>query len=427
MPANSPKHRIVIVGGGFAGLNAAKSLAELTVDVMVIDRCNYHLFQPLLYQVASGGLSPGEITAPLRSVLNPYPNVRVLMAEVTGFDIEGKRVLSDIGSFEYDTLIVAAGAENFYFGHDDWARHAPGLKTIEDATNMRGHILGAFERAERELNPEVRREWLRFVVVGGGPTGVELAGAIAEIARDTLRRDFRVIKPEESEILLIEGGPRVLPTFKQDLSEAAERSLIRLGVRPRTGMRVTAIDPEGLDVSAGGRTERIPARTVLWAAGVRPSPLGALLAKAAGVETDRGGRIAIGPDLSIAGHPEIMVLGDMALFVQDGQTLPGVSPVAMQQGWHSARVIAARLANRPAPGFHYRDKGTMATIGRAAAVVDLGFIRFSGLLAWFTWLFVHLLYLVGYRNRLVVAIQWAFQYSTFNRGARLITRGSPPA
>ncbi len=408
-------------------MNAARALARLPVDISLVDRRNFHLFQPLLYQVASGGLSPGEIAAPLRSVLSHLSNLRVLMAEVTGFDVGARRVFMGKEALEYDTLMVAAGAENHYFGHADWTAHAPGLKTIEDATLMRSRILDAFEQAERNPDVQARRQWLRFVVVGAGPTGVELAGAISEIARDTLRRDFRLIRPEESEIILVEGGPRVLPTFKPDLSEAAERSLIRLGVRARTGVQVTAIDGEGVTIETGGRTEVIHAKTVLWAAGVRASRLGPLLAQAAGVETDRAGRIRIGPDLSIAGHPEIMVLGDLALCEQDGQPLPGVSPVAMQHGWHSASVMAARLANRPAPAFRYRDKGTMATIGRASAVVDLGFIRYSGLLAWLTWLFVHLLYLVGYRNRLVVAIQWAFQYSTFNRGARLITGGEPGA
>ena len=428
MPSASQSHRLVIVGGGFAGLNAAKSLAPLKgVDITLVDRRNFHLFQPLLYQVASGGLSPGDITAPLRSVLSRFANVRVLMAEVTGFDVPGRRVMLDRDDgLVYDTLIVAAGAENHYFGHPDWAAHAPGLKSIEDATEMRRRILGAFERAEREPDPERRREWLRFVVVGAGPTGVELAGAIAEIARDTLRHDFRRIRPEESEILLLEGGPRVLPPFKPDLSAAAERALIGIGVRSRTGVRVTRINADGVAIESAAGTEEIRVRTVLWAAGVRASGLGGLLARSTGMETDRGGRLRVGPDLSLPGHPEVLVLGDMALCEQDGQPLPGVSPVAMQHGWHSAKVIAARLANRPTPAFRYVDKGSMATIGRAAAVVDLGFIRFAGLPAWLTWLFVHLLYLVGYRNRILVAIQWALQYSTFNRGARLITGGRRP-
>ena len=419
---NSARHRILVIGGGFAGLNAVKATAKLPVDITLVDRRNFHLFQPLLYQVASGGLSPGEIAAPLRSVMNGFPNVRVLMDEVTGFDPANRTVMLAGGAIEYDTLLVAAGAENHYFGHDDWAAHAPGLKTIEDATVMRARILRAFEQAERETDPRRHRQWLRFAVVGAGPTGVELAGAIAEIARDTLRRDFRAIRPEESEILLLEGGTRLLPSFHPDLSKAAERALIAIGVRTRTGVRVTKIDGEGVTVeSATAGVQVIEARTVLWAAGVRASRLGPMLGKAAGIEPDRMGRLRIGSDLSLAGHPEIMAMGDMALFEQDGKALPGVSPVAMQQGWHAAKVIEARLSNRPAPAFHYHDKGTMATIGRAAAVVDLGVVRYSGFFAWLTWLFVHLLYLVGYRSRLMVALQWAFQYSTFNRGARLIT------
>ncbi len=416
------RHRLVVVGGGFAGLNAVKSAARLPVDITLVDRRNFHLFPPLLYQVASGGLSPGEIAAPLRAVMSRFQNVRVVMDTVTGFDVSGRRLLLAGGSIEYDTLVIAAGAENHYFGRDDWAAHAPGLKTIEDATLMRARILLAFEEAERESDPQIRRRWLRFAVVGGGPTGVELAGAVAEIARDTLRRDFRAIRPEESEILLLEGGPRVLPSFPPKLSAAAERALIKIGVRTVTGVRVIDIDREGVPIESDeSGTRAIEARTVLWAAGVRASRLGLVLGQAAGIEPDRMGRLSVGPDLSLAGHPEIMVLGDMALCEQNGKPLPGVSPVAMQHGFHSARVVAARLGGLPAPAFHYRDKGTMATIGRAAAVVDLGFVRFSGLAAWLTWLFVHLLYLVGYRSRLLVAIHWAFQYATFNRGARLIT------
>ena len=305
-PSHPSAHRIVIAGGGFAGLNAAKSLARVPgVDITLVDRRNFHLFQPLLYQVASGGLSPGDITAPLRSVLSRYLNVRVLMAEVIGFDVAGRRVMLDReDSLGYDTLLVAAGAGNHYFGHDDWAPHAPGLKSIEDATEMRRRILGAFEQAEREPDRERRRDWLRFVVVGAGPTGVELAGAIAEIARDTLRHDFRRIRPEESEILLLEGGPRVLPPFHPDLSAAAERALIGIGVRSRTGVRVTRIDAGGVAIeSAAGVVEEIRARTVLWAAGVRASALGALLARETALETDRAGRLRVGPDLSLPGHP----------------------------------------------------------------------------------------------------------------------------
>ncbi len=421
-PANSSRHHILVIGGGFAGLNAVKAAAKLPVDITLVDRRNFHLFQPLLYQVASGGLSPGDIAAPLRAVMCRLPNVRVLLDEVLGFDVARRQVILAHGPLGYDTLLVAAGAENHYFGHGEWGLHAPGLKTIEDATVMRARILRAFERAERETDPRLRRQWLRFVVVGAGPTGVELAGAIAEIARDTLRRDFRAIRPEESEILLLEGGPRLLPSFHPDLSAAAERALIGIGVRTRVGVRVTKIDGEGVTIdSTVSGVQVIEAHTVLWAAGVRASPLGAILAQAVGIEPDRMGRLPVGPDLSLAGHPEILVLGDMALYEQDGKPLPGVSPVAMQQGWHAAKAIAARLKDRAAPAFRYHDKGTMATIGRAAAVVDLGFVRYSGLFAWLTWLFVHLLYLVGYRSRLMVALQWALQYSTFNRGARLIT------
>ena len=420
-------HRIVIVGGGFAGLNAARSLATAfpAAEITLVDKRNFHLFQPLLYQVASGGLSPGDITAPLRSVLNRHRNVRTLLAEVTSFDCAARTVqLVEGAPLPYDTLIVAAGAENHYFGNDHWAQHAPGLKTIEDATEIRRRILNAFEQAELEPDAARRRAWLRFIVVGAGPTGVELAGAIAEIARDTLRHDFRRIRPEESEILLLEGGPRVLATFQPDLSEKAERALIRIGVRPRTGVKVTAIDAESVTIDPGA--QRLEARTVIWAAGVRGSRLGRTLADAAGLaptDRDRAGRLRIGPDLALPGHPEILVLGDLAWFDQDGKPLPGVSPVAMQQAWHTPKVIAARLRGQTPPPFRYWDKGTMATIGRASAVADLGFARYGGWFAWLTWLFVHLLYLVGYRNRLLVAIQWALQYFTFNRGARLITGG----
>ncbi|MCC6540421.1 MAG: NAD(P)/FAD-dependent oxidoreductase [Bryobacterales bacterium] len=432
MPArDAAAHRIVIVGGGFAGLNAARSLAHAlpAADITLVDKRNFHLFQPLLYQVASGGLSPGDITAPLRSVLNRCRNVRTLLAEVTGFDCAARTVALHEGPpLAYDTLIVAAGAENHYFGNHHWAQFAPGLKTIEDATEIRRRILNAFEQAELEPDPARRRAWLRFIVVGAGPTGVELAGAIAEIARDTLRHDFRRIRPEESEILLLEGGPRVLGTFQPDLSAKAERALIRIGVRPRTGVRVTAIDAESVTVDPGA--QRLEARTVIWAAGVRASSLGGILADAAGLapgDRDRAGRLRVVPSLALPGHPEILVLGDLAWFEQDGQPLPGVSPVAMQQGWHTPKVVAAHLAGATPPPFRYWDKGTMATIGRASAVADLGFARYGGWFAWLTWLFVHLLYLVGYRNRLLVAIQWALQYATFNRGARLITgTGSQP-
>lgn len=415
-------HRVVIVGGGFGGMYAALALRKLPVRVTLIDKRNFHLFQPLLYQVATGGLSPGDITAPLRSVLRKQKNTQVLMAECTGFDVAGRRVLLGEEAVGYDSLVVATGAENFYFGNDGWAEVAPGLKTIEDATAMRARILGAFERAEREPDAEKRRAWLRFVVVGGGPTGVELAGTLGEIARDTLKDDFRRIKPEESEILLIEGGDRVLPQFVPELSAKAERELIGLGVRTRTGVRVTAIDEAGVRLRGPRGEERIETFTVLWAAGVRPSGLGRQLAEGLGAELDRGGRVLIEKDLSVAGHPSVYVLGDLAHLEQDGALLPGLAAVAMQQGQHLGRVIARRLENRPAPAFRYVDKGTLATIGRHAAVAQFGRVKLTGWIAWLSWLFIHLLLLVGFRNRVVVATQWAFQYFTFNRGARLITR-----
>jgi NADH dehydrogenase len=414
-------HRVVIVGGGFAGLNAVQALAKAPLEVTLIDRRNYHLFQPLLYQVATGGLSPGDITAPLRAVVRHQKNVRVLMDEVTGFDVAARRILLREGALDYDTLIVATGAENFYFGNNDWEKYAPGLKSIEEATAIRGRILRAFEKAEMEPDSAARRRWLRFVVVGGGPTGVEMAGAIREIAKDTMKNDFRNIRPEESEVLLIEGSDRILPPFLPELSVKAERQLLKLGVRSRTGLRVVTIDDEGVDVEGPRGRERIEARTVIWAAGVRASKLGKLLAEAVGAQTDRMGRVIVDKDLSIPQASEILVIGDLAHFEQGGKPVPGVAPAAMQEGRHAARVIRARLQGKPSPAFRYFDKGTMATIGRAAAVADIGPFHFGGFLAWITWLFVHLLYIVGFQNRLLVALQWGFQYFTFNRGARLIT------
>jgi len=408
---------VVIVGGGFGGLNAAKTLGNLPVDVTLIDKRNFHLFQPLLYQVATGGLSAGDVAAPLRSVLSRKKNVTVLLEEVTGIDPAARLVHVAGKPLPYDILILATGAENHYFGNDQWAEFAPALKTIEDAIEIRRRILLAFENAEREPDPALRRQWLRFVIVGAGPTGVELSGAIGEIARDTLRGDFRRIHPQEAEILLLDGGTRVLPAMKPDLSVKAERSLIGLGVRTRTGVQVTAIDAEGVTIRTAEGTERILCRTVLWAAGVRASSMGRQVG-----EVDSSGRVKVLPDLTVPNHPEIFVIGDAALCVQNGERLPGTCPVAMQQGWYIGKVIAARLQGRPAPTFHYTDKGTMATIGRKAAVCDLGFVRFGGTLAWLAWLFLHLLYLVTFRSRVLVALQWAFQYTTFNRGARLITR-----
>jgi NADH dehydrogenase len=415
-------HRVAIVGGGFGGLYAAKGLARAPVDVTLVDRRNFHLFQPLLYQVATGGLSPGEITSPLRHVLSRNRNTRVWLAEVTGIDPDARKLILDARELPYDTLILAAGAHNYYFGNDRWEAVAPGLKSIEDATEMRSRILRAFEAAEMEPDAEKRCAWLTFVLIGGGPTGVELAGALGEIANDTLRRDFRSINPAEARILLLEGSDRILSTFPPELSLAAERSLIRLGVRARTKVMATDIDSTGVTIRVDGVTERIASCTVLWAAGVAPSPLGAMLHQRAGVALDRAGRVIVEPDLSVPGHPEILVIGDMANFShQGGKPLPGVAPVAMQQGRYVARLIQKRLQGDKVEPFHYWDKGNLATIGRRAAVADFGAIRFSGLFAWLAWLFVHLMYLVGFQNRLLVLTEWMYNYITRNRGARLIT------
>jgi NADH dehydrogenase len=417
------RFHVVIIGGGFGGLNAARAFDSVPADVTLIDRRNFHLFQPLLYQVATGGLSPGDIAAPLRSVLSKEKNVTVLLDEVTEIDPTARLLkLQNSAPVQYDALILAAGAESSYFGHDEWSTVAPSLKTIEDATEIRGRILKAFENAERESDTETRREWMRFVVVGGGPTGVELSGAIAEIARDTLRDDFRRIRPEEAQIILLDAGPRMLAAMKPDLSAKAEQELVKLGVLPRNSVRVTSVDPHGVTLNGANGEERINSRTVLWTAGVRATSLNRHLASTLGIQTDREGRIAVGADLSIPGHPEIFVIGDASAFVQDGQALPGVSPVAIQQGQYMKKAIAARIQDKTPPPFHYWDKGTMATIGRKSAVADLGFIRFGGALAWLAWLFLHLLYLVTFRSRVSVALQWAFQYLTFNRGARLITK-----
>ncbi len=415
------KHKLVIVGGGFGGLYAAKAARRLDAEITLVDRRNFHLFQPLLYQVATGGLSPGEIASPLRFVLRRNRNTAVVMAEVTGFDVSRRRVLLADGELPYDTLILATGARHHYFGNDQWERVAPGLKTIEDATEIRGRILEAFEHAEREPDPAVRQAWLTFVLVGGGPTGVELAGALGEIANDTLRNDFRHIDPRAAKIILIEGEDRVLPPFPRDLSAQAERDLIGLGVRPITSARVTGVDSGGVTFILGNRVEYIPARTILWAAGVKASPLGGLLAEGTGAPLDRSGRVIVQPDLSVPGHPEILVIGDLAHCTQDGAPLPGVAPVAIQQGSYAARLVAARLAQRTLPPFHYFNKGNLATIGRAKAVADFGGLHLSGYFAWLTWIFVHLMYLVEFDNRVVVLFEWVYNYITRNRGARLIT------
>ena len=416
------KHRVVILGGGFGGLYAAKSLKRAPVELTVIDRRNFHLFQPLLYQVATGALSPGEIASPLRSVLRSQKNTRVLLGEAFDLDAANRRLILDTGPVEYDTLIVATGSRNYYFGHNDWENAAPGLKTIEEATQMRHKILYAFEAAEREQDPQKRREWMTFIVVGAGPTGVELAGAFAEVARETLRHDFRSIRPEESRILLLDGSPRVLPPFPPDLSKKAEQSLIHLGVQPRTNVKVTEVDEKGVTLEGPNGAERIAARTVIWAAGVHASPFGEAIAGKTGAKLDGGGRVIVNPDCTVPGHPEIFVIGDLAHFEENGKLLPGVAQVAMQQGSYAAKLIRKRLTGQQnIQPFHYFDKGTLAVIGRGAAVADIGKLHLSGFLAWLIWLFIHLMYLVEFSNRLLVFVHWGFLYITFDRGARLIT------
>ncbi|MFN8062657.1 MAG: NAD(P)/FAD-dependent oxidoreductase [Vicinamibacterales bacterium] len=408
--------RVVIVGGGFGGLFAAKQLVSAPVDVTLVDRENHHLFQPLLYQVATAGLSPADIASPIRWILRRAPNVRVLFADATSIDVARRRVLLDEGALDYDYLILATGATHAYFGHDDWKPFAPGLKTLEDALTVRRRILLAFEQAERATSAAVRRRLLTFVVIGGGPTGVELAGALAEISRHTLANDFRSIDPRLASLILLEGGPSILSTFPESLRRKAAASLLDLGVMVRTNARVTQIEPGVVHV--GG--ERIEADVVLWAAGVAASPLGASL----GVPLDRVGRVIVGPDLTIPGHPEVFVIGDLAAATQDGRPLPGVAQVAMQAGRYAARAIRRAIAGRPGTAFRYFDPGNMATIGRAAAVADFGWLRLSGWLAWLTWLFVHVLNLQGFRNRLLVLVQWVWAYLTYQRSGRLIV-GDP--
>ena len=416
-------HHVVIVGGGFGGLHAARALQRAPVEVTLVDRRNFHLFQPLLYQVATGVLSPANIASPLRAVLRKQKNTRVLLADVVDLEPAAHRVVFDEGSLEYDTLVLAAGSSHHYFGHPEWESRAPGLKTVEDATEMRRRILTAFEAAERETDPAARSAWLTFVIVGAGPTGVELAGALSEIAKHTLRENFRNIDPSQARILLIEGGGRVLPPYAPALSNKAEISLRRLGVEVMKGTHVTGIEPESVTIQAGEQSDRIATRTVLWAAGVQASPLGRILQAKAGATLDRAGRVTVQPDLTIAGHPEVFVLGDMAACSDaSGKSLPGVAPVAQQQGRYVAHVILRRLRQGPpAPPFHYRDPGSMATIGRGAAVAQLGRLQLAGYPAWLAWLFIHVMNLVAFENRFLVLFQWAWSYITRNRSARLIT------
>jgi len=418
------RHRVVIIGGGFAGLRAARALRSAPVDVTLIDRRNYHLFQPLLYQVATGSLSPGQIAAPIRSVLSRQKNTRVLMGDVVDIDPAGKRVvLADGAAFEYDSLIVAAGSQTSYYGHDVWQQWAPGMKSIEEATNIRHKILYAFEAAERLTDPAERQAWLRFVIVGAGATGVELAGAIAEIARQTLKNDFRSIRSQDAEIVLLDGAPRVLMSFPEDLAQKAAGSLARLGVRVKTGVMVKNIDHDGVTVESHGVTDRLESKTVIWAGGVTVPPLGRTLAHRTSAETDRGGRIKVTPELTIPSYPNIYVVGDLALASgPDGKPLPGLAQVAMQGGTYAAKAIVRKVEGaKPLPPFKYFDKGELAVIGRAAAVANIFGRHISGLLAWLIWAFIHLMYIVQFRSRLTVFIEWAIEDLTFNRGARLIT------
>jgi NADH dehydrogenase len=403
----------VIIGGGFGGLYAARALRRAPVEVVLIDRRNYHLFQPLLYQVATAALNPSDIAAPIRRVLRRQENCRVLLAEATAVDVARRCIQLADGTLSYDFLIVATGATHSYFGHDEYARVAPGLKSVEDALDVRRRILLAYEAAERATDPAVRRAWLTFVVVGGGPTGVELAGALAEIARHALKDDFRSIDPREAKVVLVEGLPRVLNAFPPELSVEATGQLERLGVAVRTSTMVTGIDESGVSLGA----ERLDARTVLWAAGVAASPL----ARSLGVPLDRAGRVKVEPDLTIPGHPEVFVIGDLAILEQDGKPVTGLAAVAVQEGPHAARNVGRAVRGLPLEPFRYTDKGILATIGRAAAVASFGRVRLSGLVAWLVWLFVHVFLLIGFRNRFLVMFSWAWTYFTYERGARLIT------
>jgi len=418
------RHHVVILGGGFGGLNAAQKLKRAPVDVTLIDRRNFHLFQPLLYQVATGSLSPGEIAAPLRGVLSRQKNTQVLLGEAADIEPEAKRViLRDGAAFSYDSLIVSTGSQTSYYGNDEWREWAPSLKSVEEATAIRHKILYAFECAERSTSEEEARAWLTFVIVGAGATGMELAGALAEIANETLKNDFRRINPREARIILMEGGPRVLNAFPEELSAKGEKLVSRLGVEVTKDVMVTCIDAEGVTYKAGDESKRLAAKTVLWAGGVTTNAFGRKLGERTHAGTDRSGRIKVNPDLTVPGYPDIFIVGDLA-FSQgvDGQPLPGVAQVAIQGGAYAAKTIRARLAGKKdIKPFHYFNKGDMAVIGRAAAVANIFGFHLAGLFAWLTWLFIHLIYIVEFQSRILVFVQWGFEYLTFSRGARLIT------
>jgi len=410
---------VVVIGAGFGGLTAARALGDAPVRLTLLDRRNFHLFQPLLYQVATAALNPSDIAAPIRNIVRRQRNTTVLLAEVAAVDTASRTVRTDHGDLPYDFLVLAAGADDSYFGHDEWRAFAPGLKTVEDALEMRRRILLAYERAEWEKDAQARRAWLTFVVVGGGPTGVELAGALAEIARHALVADFRDIDPAQARVILVEGDSRLLPALPPELSAKAAQQLEALGVTVRTGTRVTRIEADAVWLGE----ERIGARTALWAAGVAASPL----ARSVGAPVDRQGRVLVGPDLTVPGHPEVFVIGDAAALEDRGKPVPGVAPAAMQEGRHAARNIRRAVAGRPLLPFHYVDKGTLATIGRAAAVADIRGWKISGFLAWVAWLGIHIFFLIGFRNRLLVMIEWAWAYVSWQRGARLITRADAAA
>ena len=415
-------HRVVIIGGGFGGLYAAQSLKNAPVDVTLLDQRNFHLFQPLLYQVATGWLSPANIASTLRAVLHRQKNTRVLLGQAIDIDLSARRVILSDGSLPYDTLIVATGSRHHYFGHDQWEALAPGLKTVEDATEIRRRIFLAFEAAEREPEAAKRGPLLTFVIVGGGPTGVELAGALAEITRDTLRNDFRTIDPSSARILLLEAADRILTTYPPELSAKAAAFLQKEGVTVRTGVVVTDIRRDSVVVLEGQRSEEIPCRTALWAAGVKASFLGKILADASGAKLDRIGRVVVEPDLSLPSHSEVFVIGDLANYThQTGSPLPGVAPVAMQEGEYVAKLICDRLKGKAVAAFHYRDRGDLAIVGRGTAVADLRRLHLAGFFAWLAWLFVHIVNLIEFENKLLVLIQWAWAYFRRNRAARLIT------
>jgi len=421
------QHRVVIVGGGFGGICAAQALKRAPVQVTLIDRRNFHLFQPLLYQVATGGLSPANISAPLRVVLKRQSNTSVRLGEVVDVDVANQQVVCGDGEkIGYDTLIVAAGSVSNYFGNEQWQEDAPGLKSMADADEIRRRVLLAFESAETEPDAQKRQAWLTFVIAGGGTSGVELAGALSELAHHTLKRDFRQIDPRSARILLVEGGDRLLPTFPVSLSAKANATLARMGVEIQTSARVTDVQADSITITKGDQTQHVATRTVLWAAGVQASPLGRLIAQRIGSEVDNGGRIPVGSDLTISGHPELLILGDLARVIgEDGKPLPGVAQVAIQQGHYAAKLIRRRIAGKDLPAFRYKDYGSLAVIGRNAAVADLNWLRVGGFFAWLLWLFVHLRATIQFQNRILVLMQWMWSYITRNQSALLIPDKNP--